>query len=128
MNFIAVRLLTFVIFPISLPLPFLSRLSMPNSCSLEHMVTSLKSPSTNTNHYNNHANTANKPSSSSDFLQPQQHQLQIQINGGDPKRRSAEQNVSTPTGAQTTGKLMSPKTAKASQVLLSSATGPVTDL
>lgn len=80
------------------------------------------------NHSNN-ANNANKHSLSSEFLQPQQHQLQIQINGGDAmKKRSAEQNVSTPTGAQTTGKLMSPKTAKASQVLLSSATGPVTDL
>lgn len=105
------------------------------ACSLEHLVTSLKSPTTtptNTNHSssNSHANNANKKTSlSSEFLQPQQHQLQIQINGGEAeKRRSAEQHVSTPVISQTTGKLMSPKTAKASQVMLSSATGPVTDL
>jgi hypothetical protein len=101
-------------------------------CSLEHLVTSLKSPlqTNNTNYHptNNLANNANKNSLPSDFLQPQQHQLQIQINGGDSKnRRSAEQHVSTPVGSQTTGKLLSPKSAKASQVILSSA-GPVTDL
>lgn len=64
----------------------------------------------------------------SEFLQPQQHQLQIQINGSDGRRRSAEQQVSSFIGTQTTEKLMSPKTAKASQVMLSSASGPVTDL
>lgn len=105
-----------------------------DTCSLEHLVTSLKSPSqpTNTNHNhpnNSHANNANKPPLPSEFLQPQQHQLQIQINGGDQtNRRSAEQHVSTPVGSQTTGKLLSPKTAKASQVMLSSTSGPVTDL
>lgn len=106
--------------------PRIIALSLFSFCSLEHLVTSLKSPTqpTNTNHhhFNNHANNANKNSLPSEFLQPQQHQLQIQINGGDGTKRRNED------GNHTTGKLLSPKTAKASQVMLSSATGPVTDL
>lgn len=87
------------------------------ACSLEHLVkTSLQT--SNIHNSNNKAIT-------SEFLQPQQHQLQIQMNGVDGKRRSAEQHV---LGTQTTGKLNSPKTAIASQVMLSSATGPITDL
>lgn len=104
-----------------------------HACSLEHLVTSLKSPSQPTNNYHtpiNQANGANKNSLSSEFQHPQQHQLQIQVNGGEQakQRRSAEQHVSTPVSSQTTGKLMSPKTAKASQVMLSTTAGPVTDL
>jgi hypothetical protein len=93
------------------------------------MVTSLKSPSQTTNMQhvstNNSSliNNANKNSLQSEFHQPQQHQLQIQINGGDGKqqRRSS-------VDQQTVGKLVSPpKGVKASQVTLSAA-GPVTDL
>lgn len=95
------------------------------------MVTSLKSPSpqTNMNHHhtnNNSNNSANKTSLQSEFHQPQQHQLQIQINGGDVKRKSSIDQTSG--GVQTVGKLLSPpKSVKASQVTLSAA-GPVTDL
>lgn len=107
-------------------------LSLISFCSLEHLVTSLKSPTqqTNTNHhhFNNHANNANKNSLPSEFLQPQQHQLQIQINGGDMTKRRSEEG-SPAIANQTTGKLSSPpKSALATQVMISSATGPVTDL
>lgn len=102
--------------------------SLSLTCSLEHLVkTSLKAP-TNQNQHHSNNNQSNIPSMPSEFLQPQQHQLQIQINGSDGRRRSAEQQVSSFIGTQTTEKLMSPKTAKASQVMLSSASGPVTDL
>jgi hypothetical protein len=105
-------------------------------CSLEHMVTSLKVPSqpTTTNNVNHHHsktsntnnNSANKHSLQSEFHQPQQHQLQIQINGGEVKRKSVEQ--ATNGGSVTVGKLLSPpKGVKASQVTLSAA-GPITDL
>jgi len=99
------------------------------------MVTTLKSPSqpTNTNHQSKittNNSSANKINSlSSDYQQPQQHQLHIQINGGEPlKRRSGNSIEQLGATSQTTGKLLSPKTAKASQVTLSSASGPVTDL
>lgn len=79
--------------------------------------------------YSNHHSTKNQASVTSEFLQPQQHQLQIQINGADgSNKRSPEQHISKSMGGLTTGKLLSPKTAKASQVTLSSAAGPVTDL
>lgn len=92
-------------------------------CSLEHLVTSLKSPPSQQTNNNYHS-----PNNQA-FIQPQQHQLQIQLNGGDQakQKRSVEQHISTPVGSQTVGKLMSPKTAKASPVQLSS-NGPVTDL
>lgn len=108
-------------------------------CSLEHMVTSLKSPSqqTNTNHHpttkNNTNNSANKNSLQSEFHQPQQHQLQIQINGGDVKRKISTIEHSQPkngsvTTTQTVTKLLSPpKGVKATQVTLSTS-GPITDL
>lgn len=99
-------------------------------CSLEHMVTSLKSPSQTTNMQhvssNNSSlnNNANKNSLQSEFHQPQQHQLQIQINGGDTKPQQRRSSVDQ----QTVGKLVSPpKGVKASQVTLSTA-GPITDL
>lgn len=87
-------------------------------CSLEHLVTSLKQTNQNYHSPNNQS-----------FLQPQQHQLQIQLNGGDqPKQtRITEQPLSTPLVSQReVGKLLSPKTAKTSKQLQS--TGPVTDL
>ncbi|XP_070495625.1 GATA zinc finger domain-containing protein 14 isoform X2 [Chironomus tepperi] len=107
--------------------------------ALEHVVTSLKSPSqqTNTNHHpttkNNTNNSANKNSLQSEFHQPQQHQLQIQINGGDVKRKISTIEHSQPkngsvTTTQTVTKLLSPpKGVKASQVTLSTS-GPITDL
>lgn len=92
-------------------------------CSLEHLVTSLKSPQSQQTNNNYHS------SNNQAFIQPQQHQLQIQLNGGDQlkQKRSLEQHISTPIATQTVGKLVSPKTAKASPVMLSS-NGPVTDL
>ncbi|KAL7030838.1 hypothetical protein ACKWTF_006805 [Chironomus riparius] len=107
--------------------------------ALEHMVTSLKSPSqqTNTHHHpttkNNTNNSANKNSLQSEFHQPQQHQLQIQINGGDVKRKISTIEHSQPkngsvTTTQTVTKLLSPpKSVKATQVTLSTS-GPITDL
>ncbi|KAG5683621.1 hypothetical protein PVAND_012894 [Polypedilum vanderplanki] len=102
--------------------------------ALEHMVTSLKSPQSqptnNVNHHhsttnNPNNNSANKNSLQSEFHQPQQHQLQIQINGGEVKRKSVDQATN---GSVTVGKLLSPpKSVKASQVTLSAA-GPITDL
>ncbi len=93
------------------------------------MVTSLKSPSQTTNMQhvstNNSSlnNNANKNSLKSEFHQPQQHQLQIQINGGD-SRQMRKSSVDQ----QTVGKLVSPpKGVKATQVTLSAA-GPITDL
>lgn len=102
------------------------------------MVTTLKSPTqqTNTNHHhkpNNPNNCANKNSLQSEFHQPQQHQLQIQINGGEMKRKSVDQqqqqHKTQQNGSVTVvGKLLSPpKGVKASQVTLSTA-GPITDL
>lgn len=103
------------------------------------MVTSLKSPSqqTNINQQNNTTainKSANKNSLQLEFHQPQQHQLQIQINGGDMKRKiNVEQSQQSKSNGniittQTVGKLLSPpKSVKASQVTLST-TGPITDL
>lgn len=104
------------------------------------MVTSLKSPTQTTNsqssqHHvsinnhtlNNNNNNANIKNSlpSSEFLQPQQHQLQIQINGGDVAISKQQQQRRNSDGV---GKLVSPpKGVKASQVTLSAA-GPITDL
>jgi hypothetical protein len=99
-------------------------------CSLEHMVTSLKTPSQTTNmpqqvSINN--NNANKNSLQSEFHQPQQHQLQIQINGGESKIQQQQQQRKSSDG-HLVGKLVSPpKGVKATQVTLSAA-GPITDL
>lgn len=95
------------------------------------MVTSLKSPSQTTNMQHvstNNSSINNNPiknSLQSEFHQPQQHQLQIQINGGESKQ---QQQRRSSVDQQTVGKLVSPpKGFKASQVTLS-APGPVTDL
>lgn len=97
-------------------------------CSLEHMVTSLKSPSQTTNlQTSQHVSiNNNKNSLPSEFQQPQQHQLQIQINGGDAI--SKQQQLRKSSDQSSVGKLVSPpKGVKASQVTLSAA-GPITDL
>lgn len=106
-----------------------SRYCFFSVCSLEHLVTSLKSSTQQTNTNTHFIVNANKNSLPSEFLQPQQHQLQIQINGADKNStKRLSENVTATANNQTIGKLSPPKTAKASQVHLSSANGPVTDL
>lgn len=101
------------------------------------MVTSLKSPNMQNSsqqqqhqqqqhHVSINNNNANKNSLPSEFLQPQQHQLQIQINGGE--NSISKQQQQRKNGDQGIGKLISPpKGVKATQVTLSAA-GPITDL
>ncbi|CAO1416495.1 unnamed protein product [Diamesa hyperborea] len=100
--------------------------------ALEHMVTSLKTP---TNHHHLNNNTNNNHSMSSEILLQQQLQ-HLQTNGGshETKRRNSstqmeQLTLNTSTGSGTTTKMSSPKPQKASQIIITAnPSGPVTDL